>query len=46
MRDELKGMSEKDYWCYGVDESSLDHCFSMVIKIIENQKHHAKLFRK
>nr|WP_287412664.1 hypothetical protein [Pseudodesulfovibrio sp.] len=37
MRDELKGMSEKDYWCYGVDESSLDHCFSMVIKIIENQ---------
>lgn len=40
MRDALKGLSENDYWCYGVDEGSLDHCFNMVKSFIQYQQGH------
>lgn len=38
MRKELKGLSEDQYWCYGVDESSLDDCLRLVKKFIEDQR--------
>ena len=35
MRDQLKNLTEKDYWVYGVTESDFDHAITIVREMID-----------
>jgi len=35
MRDRLKGLTEKDYWVYGITESDFDHSINLVREMID-----------
>ncbi len=34
MRDQLKQISESDYWCYGLSERDFDHVYELVKKFV------------
>jgi len=38
MRNLLKEITEKDYWCYGVNESDFDYTFDLVEKFLSLSK--------
>ena len=35
MRDQLKNLTEKDYWVYGVTEPDFDHAINIVREMID-----------
>ncbi len=35
MRDQLKDLTEKDYWVYGITASDFDHSIELVREMIE-----------
>lgn len=35
MRERLKGLTEKDYWVYGITESDFDHSITLVKEMID-----------
>lgn len=35
MRERLKGLTEKDYWVYGINESDFDHAISLIKEMIQ-----------
>lgn len=35
MREQLRGLTEKDYWVYGITESDFDHSISLVREMID-----------
>lgn len=35
MRDQLKNLTEKDYWVYGINESDFDHAVDLVRELID-----------
>jgi len=35
VRDQLKSLTEKDYWVYGITESDFDHAITIVRKMID-----------
>ena len=35
MRDQLKNLTEKDYWVYGIKDSDFDHAISLVREMID-----------
>ncbi len=39
MREQLKNLTENDYWVYGVTESDFDHAVSIVREMIEARNH-------
>ena len=38
MRDRLKGLTEEDYWVYGITESDFDHAVELVNDMIKARK--------
>ncbi|PMG79268.1 hypothetical protein BCU83_13700 [Vibrio breoganii] len=35
MREQLKNLTEKDYWVYGISESDFDHALTLVTEMIQ-----------
>ena len=43
MRDQLKNITEKDYWVYGVTEFEFDHTINVVREMIDPRTEQYKM---